>query len=500
MVRSLPLVELLSDQLEGCRVLSVRRGSLTLGVNGEDLGFGSGQVVVKSYNPVAYGMFLKNNSEYLRKKPSLESEAYSVNPEYYRPSGTYQWRKAQHIYEAVQQLPPGERFLPRLLACDETSHSLVLEYVPAQDFRSYYLSGNDKKRKTRELVDHLVELHGIMGKNFRVLYDHVKWQLNVPDGTLTYGLRPRMWKDECNRLRNYLRTIVYEGSEQFWEYLQRRESQNYIASSSDETTQVNNLISRFLGERGIHLENFLASFLRRDLALVYGNDFPGKKRLKTDSNVLHDRYRRGRLALIHGDFNPQNIFNLSMSEQKVTVCDPDEMRIAHRHIDVATALYNIYNMPHTPEQEAYCLELVKRYVEGVKEREKVFLNSGEFITATLETRLKEAIHLFAVDCRFDPAEIRAFTDGDERFNDVPDSDLKVTFLREMFVENLEGFTDYYLSAYGRGLCDLPNAPLLREQILSVEEFFHKSGIVEGSSRALSRGARIRKGLAQVLQE
>lgn len=451
--------------------LSVKRGSITLQTT-------DGQEVVKSYHPNSFPNYHASTALFRC------SDSFLRNPKIGEETARYCFQKVSRIYAFSASLPPEERFTPDLIGVHPGSLSIVSERVPYDNFRSYFLHGNSKRRKTEELVDALIALHGTFGHNLKELYTSLQW------GSFrkkTFGLRIRRAEEESSRLQEQLRTIVYRCSEGFADYSQFKHRKGHWRTSQ--------VIDEYLEKEGINLKRFISEFLGTHSRLVYGEE-----RLSLVESLYYNRsvervleeYQNGKITIIHGDFNPQNIFVLPPeSRNTVLVCDPQEMRLDQRHIDLVSAIYNIYNAPKQAQFEPDSLELIKRYVQGVKDSEGIDLGLEGFLVETLETRLKEVIRLFAADCRFTIPQIKEYVTGLSEFELRNEDQLRTHFLQTMFVDNLGTFSDYVLGEGSGHMFHFPKIDLLRQQVSMVHEFLTQSGVMASLSAGAQRRDKVR---------
>ena len=206
-----------------------------------------------------------------------------------------------------------------------------------------------------------------------------------------------------------------------------------------------------------------------------------------------DPGKNGLLSIGAVDFsNPSNVF-LPTSESSVRACDLVDMTLAGRHVDVAAALFNFYNSPNGAEKETTAIELISRYREGVQREEGISLDPQRMIVACLEDRLRyEGIRLFAIDCRYSPAEIRVKVGNLPQYSGADDQEIQKQFLHDMFIRRLTSFGDYILRGEGYGATEgVGSIVLLRKNVAAVEDFFTKSGVFPDLTASAKRGERIK---------
>ena len=433
---------------------------------------------------------LSSPEDYQKRYKKIANDPF-LNPTitlYERRSAFYKETKVLNLSNHLRQ---DENFSPSLLAVDEKSLSFVMELINnGETYRDYFSQGNSIKDKTGELVNSLVSLHSIFGRNAEHLYRNV-----LVSKRQEPAMQPFSQKAEYERWLRYFKTIIRRVSPDFESYLKEHEK-NFL--QKDKRKGMKKIMSKFLREKGIHLDEAVQEFIQRDWQISYDNDDYAKKNdlispsSSLDSQVkkLSEIYERGFVTIIHGDFGPQNVFRV---EKGVKVCDFTEMRVDRRTIDLVGAVYNIYNIPHNKEQEVASIELIRKYIDGVKEKENIQLDPRLFTVQSLESRLKYlGIGLFAIDCKYVAHEIRMFAKKWPTFSQMADDDevLQKEFLGKMFVDRFQDFADYILSGEGtRLITDLPRAKELCKQVELVEDIFHRAGVIKKNPAEVKRKER-----------
>ncbi len=227
-------------------------------------------------------------------------------------------------------------------------------------------------------------------------------------------------------------------------------------------------------------------FINRDWKMSFGESyakkgvlFPSSESLEQQSRKLRELHQEGLATIIHGDFKPQNVFRVT---EGIKVCDFPEMRVDRRAVDLIGAIYNIYNAPRGNESEVAAIELIRQYVDGVREEEHVVLNPRELTINTLEARLKYlGVKEFSSDCKFTVLEIKPYVNNWSKFQDVADADLPKKFLEEMFIGRFTAFARYILRGEGAAfLTEFPGFTDLKKQVELVYGIFRKSRVLEES--------------------
>ncbi|MBU0456554.1 MAG: hypothetical protein ABH824_00645 [Nanoarchaeota archaeon] len=506
-MNNLPLVDplILNDLGYKSPPISIGRDSVTFFASSSGY-----SLVCKSYDPQKFNL--------AKLSEDSSTDSYLSKLGYKDHESRYYFNKEAKVFLASENLSDtNDQFTPKLIGVNPKTSTLYTERVPFVNFRDYYRNGNNRKKKTEEFVDYLVQFHGITGRHFKKLYNDVRWGNTV-------GLRPRLVKEEEKRFLDYLRVIVYRASDEFAEFLKSQTAKSQIANEIIKQSKItkkprsknlainnviNNVIKCFVKDKKFDLEEFVREFIKIDRKIIYGNseDFLSKKNNKRDEDIktLLSLYNEGVVSIIHGDFNFQNVFHLPeelREKRKVLLCDPDEMRVAAREVDVVSAIYNIDNSPRGAGEEMAAFELLAGYVEGVNSEEGIRLDWNKFPVRCFETRLKECIRMFAVDCRMPLQKIKSFAEGLPHFEEIDEKSLQDKFLEEMFVKNFQHFSDYILGEGWGYIHNGSNANLLRKQVENVNDFFLKTGVVSEITAKAKRRGRFKnlEELARILME
>ncbi|HLC71471.1 MAG TPA: hypothetical protein VJI32_05670 [Candidatus Nanoarchaeia archaeon] len=434
-------------------------------------------VVAKSYSPSRNSTYDRRYAG-CRKHPLLGLFASDSER-------LHMFRAEAAILNASQSLPTDVEFPPKLVGVHIPTRTIYMEKVEALTFRDYIIGGNNIKSKTKELVEVLVRLHSIFGQHFEELYREISFN----DEAFSF-LKVRNKEEEYLRWTKYFKTIIYRTSREFADFFPLSQPRGRNIGKK----AVKKALRNFLDEKKINLEEQVRDFIDRDWYISFGDEFRRKKYLispqeskKEQQRALRRLYNEGLISIVHGDFMPQNIFNVP---QGVKVCDFTEMRLDRREVDLASALYNIYNAPSTSEQEANALEMIGRYAEMVHDQEKINLDPRLLVIRNLEARLKYVgVGLFAIDCKYVPEEILMFVQGWDKFPAPKDEEeLETSFLEKMFSERFQHFADYLLRQEGWGnLYTLPHAEDLRKQMEVVEKIFIETGVFAATPAARRAG-------------
>ncbi len=474
-MRELPLVQgQYIERINDSALISIGRNSVVYHDK-----VGGKTVVAKSYSPSRNSTYNQRYAE-CRKHPLLGLFAYDQER-------LHMFRAEAAILNVSQSLPADAEFPPKLVGVHIPTRTIYMEKVEAPTFRDYIFEGNNIKSKTKELVDVLVRLHGIFGQHFEELYQEISFNEN----TISF-LKVRNKEEEYLRWTRYFKTIIYRTSREFADFFPPSQHRERNVGKK----AVKKALRNFFHEKKINIEEQVRDFIDRDWYISFGDKFKRKNYLispqeskKEQQRALHQLYEDGLISIVHGDFMPQNIFQVN---QSVKMCDFTEMRLDRREVDLVSALYNIYNAPSTSEQEANAIEMIGKYVEGIKENEKINLDPKLSIVRTLEARLKYGgVGLFAIDCKYVPEEILMFVKGWDKFPAPKDEEeLQALFLEKMFSDRFQHFADYLLRQEGWGnLYTLPHAEDLRKQMEVVEEIFTGTGVL-AATPAAKRAGRI----------
>lgn len=364
-----------------------------------------------------------------------------------------------------------ESFAPQIQGVKRSGNprarSIIMEYIPGGNYKDMLLEGGDKRKAVNEMIDKLVELHSIFGNNLSELYHKIRWGRRG-----TQGLKPRNFQQEIERWTHYFKTIIYYGSSRFSDYLQKN-TRLRKKGNSQETKFAKNAVDNFTYEIKLELAKHIHDFLYNDWLLVYDSP-PDKMRSLVHHPEQH--YSRGYATIIHGDFYPQNIF----ASPRVKVCDFPEMRVANRHIDISSLLYNIYTLPRGPGEEMDAIESIMGYLEGINKREQIKrISFPDFLAGCFETRLKEFyVRLFALDYKFNNEEVKKYIAGLPQFENVEEGELKEKFLKEMFIDSFKRFSSYVRNEGKNYLQQSGKSQLFYQNLEIVENFFCKIGVIE----------------------
>ena len=428
--------------------------------------------VRKCYLPERFQEYERREYQRLSKSPfrgSLSSKSERQD---------YFWKEAGAL--AVSgSFPSAEQFASRVLGVYPPTLTIFMEETRTEDYRTSFFKGNEKRVKTEELVRILSRLHAVWGNHLEEMYHRIAVERQPL-------LKPRNKEEEFQRWLRYFKTIIYRTSDGFAAYFKEKTDRDLLLTN--DKGLVHKMINRYLRENQVNLDQAVHEFIERDWNISFGDEYDKKSGLFSTKDSINKQgqnikelYRQGLVTIIHGDFNPQNVFR-----EELKVCDFPEMRVDRRTVDVIGAVYNIYNMPHGLEEEVETFGLIRKYIDHVQEHEKVALDPARFIVQSLEARLKYgAVGLFAIDCKYIPAEIQSLVQGWSRFKEVIESeDLAKTFLKEMFIERYQRLSDYFLGGEGLGLVrDFEKVSELLKQFKLVEEIFEKTGVVKPTPRS-----------------
>lgn len=462
-------------------ILSIRKNSATLRLKIPE------GVIIKCFEPE-----MVVSSDAIAR--ITQGDPFLCDPTYADQNKRYYFTKTAVVSLQSGLLQTEENFAPELMGVFEPEKKVYLKEVHAPTYQEYMSTENNRKKKTEELVDALVQLHSIFGRNFEGLYLGIKWR-----GKNTFGLRPRNFSEELQKMRNYFEVILYRTSDEFTQYrISKHIRPNKQVNPITYRHAVRKAINEYLSEKGIDLNSIVRAFAEDYWNVVYGLESSAEKSPKlpekNELGLLKRSYQSGLINIIHGDFFPQNVFKLPKEyPAKVKICDTVDMRIDSRSIDLVSALYNLDTNPHTVEEEVRNLELIKNYVNGVAAEEGIKLDLGNFIAITQITRLRQAIRLFAVDCRLTLPQMETYCPKIS----LTKSDITTTdqqgeekFLETMFIDTFQKFTDYVLGEGWGSLYALPNAKILRRQVLAVNKFFIDSGIVTKLTQRSKRRGKL----------
>ncbi|MFH1682608.1 MAG: hypothetical protein ABIA37_02315 [Candidatus Woesearchaeota archaeon] len=475
---SISLEELASKHVKERELISVKRDSIIYKIT-----LTTGETFIeKNFFPEED--YRKDYFEHFSKHSGIvpfmgESYQYPTRDREHKVS------KESEVLKIVGRLAETSRFAPNLegiLGTEGRPRSVIMNYL---EEKTYGDSFNSDYRNTAEMTQRLIELHHIFGTNFQELYNGV-----CIGRRRTKALRPRNIDEEKGRWHHYFQTLVYYLSPKFKQFItgHKYSEKRKIKKGNEAKNKerwVRKKISEFLNNQHLNFGRFIEDFIQTDFHLTYGNKIP-----LDDPQQLLSLYKKGVCTIIHGDYYPQNVFKTS----PVKTCDFLEMRVASRYWDLVTLLYNLHNFPTNTSQEFQAIEQIAAYVKGVNNNEpNIALNLEEAIIGTQETRLRNLVRIFALDCKFNEYEIRKYVQGIPRFDKIEDSDLRDIFLKEMFIDNFQHLSDYLLRGEGYLYTHkLPKAELLYNQIRKIESFFEITGIISEPTEKAVREKNFKK--------
>lgn len=279
------------------------------------------------------------------------------------------------------------------------------------------------------------------------------------------GLRTR--EEERNRLAHYIRLIVFTHCDEFrsrygvthhWEYTQK------------EWKRMKKGIRTFLGEKGLPFDQFINAALERHRRILYGTGDPYANQSDQERLITE-----GKLAIVHGDLGPQNVFH-GGEEFRKTI-DFDELRLDSPQFDVVHALYHVASNPS--ESSAY--RLLRDYF--IQDYPVSGAPLSDLFSEHLAVRLFEGVRKLASDDRMSLHELRKFSGGLKRANRWG----RDLILRSNFDRHQE-FIKFYRDDEGADALreDTEKIQLVNKQLDEFSKFFYRITIPgSGFSSALS---------------
>ena len=431
--------------------------------------------VRKSYKPENYRDSLLRN-EKKKEENDISNQPQVVMEGGYKKSAKFYFEKEVKMlfqltdYARRNSLEP---IVPRYFNCDIGKSEIIMEYLPWETFCDKFLEFGDNDDTKNYYRDKLLQYV----TDFQNLVNSPEVSKNLLNNfySSNRGKRRKLIDfrplDELtSRYSHYLRLINFHYSSEFrkkysideWEY------------SHPAWKNMKKNINHFLHRKGFFLKNFVDRVLNRDMQILYGDKDPYRN--KSDLAKL---INEGSVAIIHGDFGPQNVFYRPRTTGKVI--DFNESRLGSRHVDLVHCLYHVSNNP----TEMKALTLLSNYLNNTLQNLNQ-IDWEESFAQFIETRLLENIRIIASDCRRDRKELSQFAGL------VKDKRSTTIELRRYNLNRHLEFLDFYLRGEGRGslLGSHPALTLVRDQLHDVDNFFHAimlppTGFVKRSQRIQS---------------
>jgi hypothetical protein len=412
-----------------------------------------------------------------KDKTSLVDESFYKNPRHY-------FKKELKVLSCYSKT----NVAPQPIAFIKENLLILMEYIDGKPFSDLFVeeeikfiegSTKDGKRPQKrelniaknKLRDKLVENLENYYKRTAPLHKNIVKQCLDKYGNYTEKNHPtlkiRGQYEEKTRFRHAVYKMVYGFSKEFKEENPQLYNEQLLANRDTQNKlwkKAKIEIKKYLKTKEIIFEDFVTDFLGLYHNLVYGHD-------KLDNKITSELLKEGKIRAILGDAGPQNFIYVQNKRGKLI--DFNESRLANPHLDVVSALFNIYSMPTESRIPRY----IRNFWQETPQIKESYPDFHEFHAGCMATRLYKDFLIAANNSDFSDIEIERFAAGHPRFDDLTKENRNMLFKKDRIVDMLYMFPYYmFEDGYKVVLEPSPKKNELRELLNLTREFLHKTYI------------------------
>ncbi len=368
----------------------------------------------------------------------------------FRPNRLYQdtqrslYRREACMLEALGML--SRDLVPEVHYTDSDKLRIYMEYLPLQTYQDLLeaYSGEDTKKScAEEMVDFLVMFHAICNTYLPQLKEHAS-KVGVPFRKPSIDEEVFRMEEHLASAMGYLASL-HCGNTDFQQHLLR--------VTTDKSRRRNFRI--YLKGKGIGLRETITKFIDSERGLSTSPDL-----------------------LVHGDYQPQNIFYVEENGKRraTKLCDFTKARLGQQSDDLVSCLRNIHMYPLSEKRERFFLSQAQRYFT---DKGTPAENLPSSIASVILSSYKSILYGLGNTSALVWKEISWFLSEQQRTLYQGQQNNKEELIKTFYLSGMRRLNEFYSSGSPLLTETIPQQPLrdtVVSQLSAMEQVFEACGI------------------------